>query len=366
MNDTLPISSLGIEGYRGIRHLRLSELGRVNLFVGLNNAGKTSLLEAAQLYASRTPKSVLASILRQRSGLRPRFASSRNRDVGPEQIGAAVNSVRSLFYGAFSGHGGKSISIGSVNGDGAPLTISIPWLAGLSADHDDSELEVYLELDSVLLEIAHRGTIASLTVDWFLRRFGVILTGTSRSTALIPSQGLDAVRISEMWDQAAAAGYAPEVEQALRTIVPELERVYLLGEPGSGTRTVAMQLRGTPRPMPLPAMGDGTNRVFALALSCVRARGGVLLVDEVENGLHHSVQSDVWSSIFTLAEQLDVQVFATTHSWDTVVAFQQAANQSDSDGFLYRLERESDGAIYTERYTEKDVAIAAKHQVEVR
>ncbi|HEX5869653.1 MAG TPA: AAA family ATPase [Longimicrobium sp.] len=366
MNDTLPISSFEIEGYRGIRHLRLPELGRVNLFVGLNNTGKTSLLEAAQLYASRTPKSVLASILRQRSGLRPRFASSRNRDVGPEQIGAAVNSVRSLFYGAFSGHGGKPIRIGLIDGEGGSLTISVPWLAGLPADYEDSELEVYLELDSVLLEIAHRGTIASLTVDWFLRRFGVILTGTSRSTALIPAQGLDAIRISEMWDQAASAGYAPEVEQALRTIVPELERVYLLGEPGSGTRTVAMQLHGTPRPMPLPAMGDGTNRVFGLALSCVRARGGVLLVDEVENGLHHSVQRDVWDSMFSLSERLNVQIFATTHSWDAVVGFQHAANRSVVKGMLYRLEREEDGGVYAERYTEKDVAVAAEQQVEVR
>lgn len=113
-------------------------------------------------------------------------------------------------------------------------------------------------------------------------------------------------------------------------------------------------------------MGDGVNRVFGIALGLILSRGGALLLDEVENGLHHSVQDQVWEATFALAEQFDVQVFATTHSWDAVVAFQAAANQSDSDGLLYRLEREADGAIYAERYTEEEVAVAAEQQVEVR
>jgi predicted ATPase len=113
-------------------------------------------------------------------------------------------------------------------------------------------------------------------------------------------------------------------------------------------------------------MGDGTYRVFGLALALVRASGGVLLIDEVENGLHHSVQEEVWRALFSLSVRLDVQVFATTHSWDAVVGFQAAANQSSTKGMLYRLEREPDGGIYAERYTEEEVAVAADHQIEVR
>ena len=90
MHQDVPLRSFRVEGYRGIRHLALPRLERVNLFVGLNNAGKTSFLEAVQLYASRTPRTVLASILRERSGFRPRFPAIRNdREVTAEQVSAA-------------------------------------------------------------------------------------------------------------------------------------------------------------------------------------------------------------------------------------------------------------------------------------
>jgi hypothetical protein len=366
MSDTVPIHSFRVDGYRGIRELVLPRLERVNLFVGRNNAGKTSLLEAAQLYASRTPRTVLASILRERSGFRPRFASPRNDEISPEQVTSAVESVRSLFHGAFSGKVGDPIRMGPIGGE--PLVISLPWASSALVDTAGrlTEIELFLEPDSPLVELRRGEQVAVLSLDWFLRRFGVMITGTSRSTVFIPAQGLDSSRLGNLWDDAAAAGYATQVEDALRSVVPGLERVYLIGDGGSGGRSISLQVRGTPRPIPLASMGDGTNRVFSLALSCVRARGGVLLVDEVENGLHHSVQSETWSSIFALAERLRVQVFATTHSWDAVVGFQEAANRSASAGILYRLEREDDGSVYAETYTEEEVAVAAEHQVEVR
>ncbi|HEX8830704.1 MAG TPA: AAA family ATPase [Longimicrobium sp.] len=369
MKHDLPLRSFEVKGYRGIRHLVLPRLEKVNLFVGLNNAGKTSLLEAVQLYASRTPRTVLASILRERSGYRPRFSTPRDRDeMSQEQVAAAVESVRSLFHGAFSGGMGEPIQLGPADGIEESLTIALPWAT--SAQVDDSggltDLELFLEPSSPLVEIRRGSNVTALSLDWFLRRFGVMLTGVSAKTALIPAQGLDATRLGALWDEAATAGYATDVEDALRVVVPELERVYLIGEPGVGGRSINMQLHGVSRPIPLSSMGDGTNRVFALALSCVRARGGVLLVDEVENGLHHTVQSDVWNFIFELSGRLNVQVFATTHSWDAVVGFQEAANRSGSAGILYRLEREQDGTVYAETYTEEDVAIAAEQQVEVR
>lgn len=367
MKNILPLRSFEVEGYRGIRHLLLPRLERVNLFVGLNNAGKTSLLEAVQLYASRTPRTVLAGILRERSGLRPRFATRRERDITSEQVSAAVEGVRALFYGTFSGAVGDRIILGPADETEERLTILLPWAGAALADTGDPlELELFLGPDSPLIELERGPEQAELSLDWFLRRFGVMLTGTRSSTVYVPAQGLDPTRVTDLWDQVAAAGFAEQVEEVLRTVLPELERIYLLGESASSGRSIALQLRGTSRPVPLSSMGDGTNRVFAVALACVRARRGALLVDEVENGLHHTVQREVWRAIFLLAEKLDVQVFATTHSWDAVVGFQFAANQSDAEGILYRLERGDDGDVYAERYTEGDVAIAADQQIEVR
>ncbi|GAK53508.1 Gll3079 protein [Candidatus Moduliflexus flocculans] len=73
-------------------------------------------------------------------------------------------------------------------------------------------------------------------------------------------------------------------------------------------------------------MGDGMTHLFHIILGLVNARGGILLIDEFENGLHHEIHQQIWELIFDLATQLNVQVFATTHSNDTIEALERAAS----------------------------------------
>ena len=107
------------------------------------------------------------------------------------------------------------------------------------------------------------------------------------------------------------------------------------------------------------------NRLFGIVLSLVNAKGGLLLIDEFENGIHHSVQLDAWRTIFRLAHDLDVQVFATSHSWDAIEAFQKAAAESQEDGGLIRLSRKGDPVIPT-LFKEKELAVVTRDRIEVR
>ena len=52
-------------------------------------------------------------------------------------------------------------------------------------------------------------------------------------------------------------------------------------------------------------------RMLGLALALANAKGGVLLVDEIDTGLHYSIMGDMWRMVGKLAATLDVQVFAT-------------------------------------------------------
>ena len=62
----LHLSSLSVKGLRGIADLSIPRLGRVTLIAGKNGVGKTTLLDAVRIYASRGSYSVLTSILRNR------------------------------------------------------------------------------------------------------------------------------------------------------------------------------------------------------------------------------------------------------------------------------------------------------------
>ena len=110
---------------------------------------------------------------------------------------------------------------------------------------------------------------------------------------------------------------------------------------------------------------SGANR-GRVALALANSKDGFLLIDEAENGIHHSIQRDFWTMILKAAHQNNVQVLATTHSWDCVAGFAMAATEIEEvDGALVRLDRYDD-RIRAVEYTEDDLRVAAKHGIEVR
>ena len=107
-------------------------------------------------------------------------------------------------------------------------------------------------------------------------------------------------------------------------------------------------------------------RLFGIALALANSRGGFLLIDEAENGIHHTVHLNLWKMILQTAHANDVQVLATTHSWDCVRGFAHAAAEiNEADGVLIRLDRDNRGLRAIE-YSEEDLKIAADQGIEVR
>ena len=179
-----------------------------------------------------------------------------------------------------------------------------------------------------------------------------------------PYSGESTGVLGPLWDKIALSDREKDVVEGLRIIDPQISAVSIVG----GTRrkpTAIVRADNIERPIPLRSFGDGLNRLFGIILSLVNARGGLLLVDEFENGLHHTVQLDVWRTIFRLAQTLDIQVFATSHSWDAVEAFQKAAAEAPEEGVLIRLARRGEDIIPTV-LSEDELAIATRDQIEVR
>lgn len=117
--------------------------------------------------------------------------------------------------------------------------------------------------------------------------------------------------LADDWDRIVFTEHEDIVRRALKIITPEFENLTFV------------------------RIDDGMLRILQIALKLVSARGGFLLIDEFENGLHYSVQENVWTLLFEMAEQLDIQVFATTHSWDCIESFSKVAHdRQDTEGVL--------------------------------
>ena len=130
----------------------------------------------------------------------------------------------------------------------------------------------------------------------------------------------------------------------LQIVEPRLERLAVLVS--QGTPSLHGDI-GVGRLVPLSYMGEGLRRLLSFVLAIKDIPGGIVLIDEFENGLHYSVLNDVWKAIAEAARQADVQIFATTHSWECIYRAHQYFVESDTyDDFrLHRLDRIGDRTV---------------------
>ena len=119
--------------------------------------------------------------------------------------------------------------------------------------------------------------------------------------------------------------------------------------------------------MPVSELGDGLVHVLNIVVALLSCQNGVLLLDEAESGLHYTTQMKLWQLIFKLANQYNVQVFATTHSNDCILSFARAAKEREKqEGILIRIEK-SNNNIETEVYDKvEDILFSVYNQIETR
>jgi len=175
-----------------------------------------------------------------------------------------------------------------------------------------------------------------------------------------------------MWNEIVLTESEDRVLAALRFIDKNIERVaavvarqpyFYFGPASRGGFKV--KLRNAAQPIPIGSLGDGIWRMLAMAIALIKAKGGILLVDEIDTGLHYTVLADMWRLIFATAREFDIQVFATTHSFDCVHSL---ASICESDGThshvtIQRIELKDSVAV---PYTERQIMLAAERQIEVR
>ena len=374
----LHFPDLSIRGFRGIADLHIPQLGRVTLLTGKNNTGKSSILEALCLHTQNAEPPVVYSILESREEY-TRGADRETHSSDPD----ALFHASAIFHGfprLWEDFGPIIISTsGRVSLFPTEMTMRVAWFA----EAEDSEGTPRLvapedaisgepaDIPVIVVETEERRRVHRLET---FRRYAAMTRRRPFDEVRMPCilvspyTGQDTVALGDLWDEIALTDHEKDVVNALRIVDSKISAVSVVGGDSSSrirTRRAIVRSDNLPRPVGLRSFGDGMSRIFAIVLSLVNAKGGLLLIDEFENGLHHSVQLDAWRMIFRLAQSLDVQVFATTHSKDAVEAFQEAAAETPEEGVLVRLTRRGDAIIPTV-VGEEDLGVAIRYDIEVR
>ena len=369
------LSRIKIENYRGFESCQLDGMTGVNLLVGKNNSGKTALLEGIHFLASGGDPMVLISAARQR---------------GEVVIGGRDESSLLDVSHFFHGHDVEQGSFFSVSAENGIPTVTARIVLAEEVEQQESlfgesrggQPAFALKIEggpseqktSRLLFLSEEGGLLDPRRILLRRRSGDE-RGNGSPIVFIAPESVEPEPLGTMWNNVLRDKREGEVRKAMQILEPRLEDiVFQTGEityrhPAqsfAGRSGVLVSLAGGRRRVPMGSMGDGMRRLLALSISLIHARGGFLIVDEIDTGFHYSIMAKMWELVVRIAEESKIQVFATTHSADCVRGLGILCKQSPElreAVSVHKIESDLGNSV---RFSGADILNAIEHDIELR
>lgn len=365
--------NIKIENFRGIKELEIDDFKQVNLFVGGNNSGKTSVLEA--LYIALDPNNpTLADMTNQLRGMSPSSFRSNNPDYS-NLTKSWIKTMQSLFY-QFDPEVLPVIDCSFDDKSKETQKIKLELLMNDSSNQEEIPDLIYhfsstakslkgknfqakLISEKALISTSQNQLIEGMQIRPIIDEKYKELRFQKRTGRFISALiARDLLSLKNFFDEVIQTTKKKnKLIKVLQRLEPKLIGIVF-------THAFYAELEGFNEAVRLESLGDGTLKLFAIALICIydekSLENGVLFIDELENGLHYSSQDIIWDFLLNLQKEYKTQIFATTHSMDSVKAFVNASKkiyekEKDPDqARLYRLEKCDEEMIAT-KYTQEDL-----------
>ena len=350
------ISRLMVEKFRGINNLKIDNLNRINLFVGDNNCGKTSVMEALQLFRTSELLGNIYTIARQRESLFWMNSNSLYENficMFPQDGSGFEIRVSGVCNGkdmAYSVKGKeKQILIDVKEMDRFFVRENMDWLAAEPRTEEFTGA-IFYRYGEILKE--EQMKINRLT--------GISGTPASESDEfkiiyVSPFEHLKGSVISQIIKN---DGYKEICLKALQLFDAEIEDMMIFKSDISNRPVEYLKHRRLGN-MPLSTFGDGIKKVLVLSNAIAKAAGGILLIDEIETAIHKKYYDDIFRFIVKACKAFDVQVFVTTHSLEAIdglLATQDYEEQKEEDSIsVVTLKREANNT-YSRVLSGREVA----------
>ena len=332
---------LTINGFRGIKHLEVEDFRQVNLFVGKNNCGKTTILESLFLLTGPTnpqlPLRINAlrdfkivdenswSVFFNRLDINSDIKLSGELDKPREERNLVIKPNM------------KSATLSKTATDKELIDIRgsytglAPIMNGLILSYSFVKGRDKKYKKPITAQVIATGTGIEFKMP---KGYEETLSGVFINAKTISGD------IGKRFNDIQIRKQTDRIVKVLRQVEPSLVDLSL------GADGIVYCDIGLNRLLPLNVMGDGMFRLLSIILAILDAQDGIVLIDEIENGLHYSSQEILWDAIFESAKEFNVQIFATTHSMECTEAFSSSCSRigknNDDITRLYRIERKGD------------------------
>lgn len=328
------IKSLSIQNFRRFQNLQFESLDRVNLIIGKNNTGKTVVLEALYLlFCYGEAFNNFPSVFRSGQG----------------QVDNFENFWMWLFY---QKEIDKPIKIEVVDTAESPYCVESDTASG-----DEIRFK-YIRpkmLDRVSSNTSvSRGEIKSRSQSMYWPNLIVFSTSPTSPT-----------QDAELFNRIAVKrGGEDKLVELLQIVEPRLQGLRYLK---LGSEPIVYADIGMENLIPTTQLGQGFNRLLRLFCETLYSQPHMVLIDEVENGIHYSTMNQVWKGVAKLARKQDLQIFATTHSFECIAYAHETFSAGDVyDLAVHRLEEDKTGSIQVVTYDQETLGTSLKLEWEVR
>jgi len=348
-------SSLHITNFRSIVELKIDNFKRINLITGRNNCGKTTVLEA----------------LFQISGM-----SNPNLPVTVNNIRDLVltsdDNLRFIFHNLDFKQ--KPYISAILDGNKRDLVIKPKYASQYNKTLvNDNKINVFN--DNVIATSNNEFSVVNgLSLEFNDERYNkkfISEISLSGGAVKIDAQYRENLKCSFHAPQFYMSMFPQRIEQLLVNkqmdgVISSLNEIdKSITDIRIGTAGILYVDIGLNKLLPLNIMGDGIRRILSILAAVSDMRGGILLIDEIETGLHYSSLETLWKSLLRASDLYDVQLFITTHSTECIRAL-SAILEKDSDAiYLYRIER-NENTHRAFEYPSDMVAACVEDNIEMR
>ena len=360
------LRDLRLYKYRGFESYEVADLARVNLLVGKNNCGKTSLIEAIHFLVARGHPSVLTQIAQRRGEAH----LNHEADVRSRQKASGGPDISHFF---FRHHFKPGVSFSLSSDNGYRVSVKLVTARQLSHFEDEVNQPFGLRIEGDLIKelpvipVTQNG---SLVLTNQLHFIWSEIEPTLPPVQFITPESLNLNPLRTMWDHVLITGRESEVLNALQILEEDLQSIHFLTgdfyRKTSGSTGVLLGFRGNARRVPIGSYGDGMRRLLALALSLIQSANGFLLIDEIDTGLHWTVMEDMWKLVVKTARESSIQVFATTHSYDCIRGLASLIESEPDlapDISIQKVDTSLEKAVSLDA---EKIQVAILHDIEVR
>jgi AAA15 family ATPase/GTPase len=349
--------SIDINQYRGIRNLKIENFQQFNLVVGATNIGKTTLLEA--LFLAINPEN-MALIFTINSSRRIPYTS---------------NFLRNLFFKADPS---KNIKIIALTKENEYATRVLEYSA-ISNQQDSIDLTDDTPIPGISTKTSVIDKLLLTINNTHKYEFSIISSAElkNKGSGLIKPYNIKILEgepykmtfngrfehvfsytdsFSAKYDGLVENGEKEEFLTLIREIDPNIRTI-------EKTDNGILIDYGFKRLIPIEVLGKGMIKVINSVAAIFNTKNGVILIDEVENGMHYELLDIFWDAIYRSASKYNVQIIATTHSYDCIEAFYK--KHQNNEICLYRIEKEKD--IHSSvKYNTEEIKTLTEENLEIR